>query len=62
MKNLRKYRKAAKLTGEQVAREIGVSSQTYWNWEQGRNEPGASKVKPLADLFGVSVEELLKEE
>ena len=60
MKNLKKLRKAAKLTGEQVAHEIGVSSQTYWNWEQGRNEPGVSKLKPLAALFGVSVEELLK--
>lgn len=60
MKNLRKFRNAAKMSGEQVARQIGVSVQTYYNWEQGRNEPGARKIKLLADLFGVSVDELLK--
>lgn len=44
---------------EYVARKIGVSHMTVFNWEAGTTEPSASQVKALADLFGVSTDYLL---
>lgn len=62
MKNLRKLRRAADLTLQQVAEAIGVSYMTYWRWEHGEAEPGAKYVVPIANLFGVTCDELLKED
>ena len=44
-----------------VAETIGVSRQAVSKWENGTSDPSTSNLFALAKLYGVSVEELLKE-
>ncbi len=55
------HRTKNKMTQEFVAETIGVSRQSVSKWEQGLTDPSTSNLFALAKLFGVSVEELLKE-
>ncbi|WP_294647476.1 helix-turn-helix transcriptional regulator, partial [uncultured Faecalibacterium sp.] len=50
-----------KMTQEFVAETIGVSRQAVSKWENGTSDPSTSNLFALAKLYGVSVEELLKE-
>lgn len=52
-------RKAKDLTQMEVADKMMVSYQAVSNWERGNSMPDISKLADLADLFGVSMEELL---
>ena len=40
---------------------IGVSRQAVSKWENGTSDPSTSNLFALAKLYGISVEELLKE-
>jgi len=58
---LKKYRTKSGMTQEFVAERLGVSRQAVSKWENGTSDPSTSNLIALAKLFGVSVEELLKE-
>ena len=58
---IKNYRTKNKMTQEFVAEAVGVSRQSVSKWEQGITDPSTSNLFALAKLFGVSVEELLKE-
>lgn len=58
---LKNHRTKNKMTQEFVADAVGVSRQSVSKWEQGISDPSTSNLFALAKLFGVSVEELLKE-
>ena len=58
---LKSHRTKNKMTQEFVAEAIGVSRQSVSKWEQGISDPSTSNLFALAKLFGVTVEELLKE-
>ena len=58
---LKNHRTNNKMTQEFVAEAVGVSRQSVSKWEQGISDPSTSNLFALAKLFGVSVEELLKE-
>lgn len=58
---LKAHRTRCKMTQEFVAESVGVSRQAVSKWEQGLSDPSTSNLFSLAKLFGVSVEELLKE-
>lgn len=49
-----------KWSQEFVARHMEVSRATIVNWERGNTEPSASEAIKLADLFGVTVKQLMK--
>ena len=49
------------MTQEFVAETIGVSRQAVSKWEKGDSDPSTSNLFALAKLYGISVEELLKE-
>lgn len=53
-------RTAAQLTQEQVAEALGISRQTVSNWENDRTYPDIGSVVKLSDLYGVSLDHLLK--
>ena len=57
--NLETLRARDGVSREYVARKIGVSHMTVFNWERGETEPNASQIQALADLFGVSTDYLL---
>lgn len=58
---LKEYRTNCKMTQEFVAESLGVSRQAVSKWESGASDPSTSNLFALAKLFGVSVEELLKD-
>ena len=58
---LKVHRTQCKTTQEFVAETIGVSRQAVSKWENGTSDPSTSNLFALAKLYGISVEELLKE-
>ncbi len=47
---------------EEIAEKIEISRQTYAKWESGATIPDIEKCKRLADVYGVSIDSLLKTE
>ena len=58
---LKEHRVRCKMTQEFVAESLGVSRQAVSKWENGISDPSTSNLFALANLFGISVEELLKD-
>ena len=58
---LNRARTKANLTQEQVADALGVSRQTISNWENEKTYPDIKSVVTLSDLYGVSLDYLLKD-
>lgn len=56
------YRKAAKLSQEELAEQIGVSRQAVSKWELDAATPEIDKLLALARIFGVTTDELLSED
>ena len=59
---IKKYREEKKMTQVEVAEVLGVKPATISKYEAGSLEPNIESLKKLAELFGVSVDELLKED
>lgn len=45
---------------EQVARRLEISLNTVRNWETGKTEPTLSKLKQLAELYGMTTPDFIK--
>ncbi|MGC4019709.1 MAG: helix-turn-helix transcriptional regulator [Muricomes sp.] len=58
--NLQFYRKNKDITQEQLAEELGVSRQTISKWEAGTSYPEMEKILQLCDMFGCSMDLLLR--
>ena len=56
---LRELRKESGLTQEQLSEKMGVTNRTVSRWENGVNMPDFDLVIELANLYEVSIEELL---
>lgn len=56
------YRKQAGLTQEELAEKCSVTPQAVSKWENGLSAPDISLLVPLAELFGISADELLGRE
>ncbi|MCR5799166.1 MAG: helix-turn-helix domain-containing protein [Lachnospiraceae bacterium] len=56
--NLVNLRKLKQMTQEEVAEEIGVTRQALAKWESGETVPDLEKSRLLAELFGVSLDDL----
>jgi transcriptional regulator with XRE-family HTH domain len=54
-----RHKKDSSPTQKEVAQDIGVTRDTYANWENDRGEPSHVDLKELARYFCVSVENLL---
>ena len=46
-------------TLEQFGERFNTSKATVFNWEKGRNLPNKSNLKKIAEIGGISVEELI---
>lgn len=60
--NLISLRKIHNLSQDELAYQIGVSRQTLSKYETGESLPDIEKCKKMADVFGVSVDELISYE
>ena len=58
---LKEHRTRCHMTQEYVAESLGVSRQAVSKWENGTSDPSTSNFFALAKLYGVSVEELLRD-
>ena len=56
------YRENKKMTQNDLANILEVSSGTISKYESGALEPNIESLKKLADLFGITIDELLKDE
>ncbi len=59
---IRKLRENKKMTQEELAQKIFVSSKAVSKWETGQGFPDISLLEPLAQALGISVIELLSGE
>ena len=59
--NLRRARKAAGLTQQQLADRLHVTRQSVSSWELGRTEPDLQTLTELAEVFGTDAGSLLGE-
>ena len=57
-----KCRKDKKMTQSEVAEKLGVTDKSIGNWENGRNMPDLSLFKPLCDVLGITINDLLSGE
>lgn len=60
--NLIFLRKLNKMTQEALADHLGISRQTVSKWETGESAPDIHQCRRLADVFGVSLDDLVRYE
>ena len=60
--NLVQLRKLRSMTQEDLADQVGVSRQAIAKWESGETIPDLEKCRILAELFGVSLDDLANQE
>ncbi len=58
---LKARRTAAGFTQEYVAEVLGVSRQAVSKWENGASEPSTANLMALSKLYGLPVDELLRQ-
>lgn len=58
--NLQSLRKLHQMTQEQVAEAVNVSRQAVAKWENGETTPDISNCMALADLYNVSLDDLVR--
>lgn len=61
-KYIAKLRKEKKMTQEELAEKLGVSSKSISRWETGKNMPDLSLLTPLCKELGTTINELLSGE
>ena len=58
--NLAELRRSKKFSQEQVAEALDVSRQAVAKWESGKTVPDLNKCIALAELYGVSLDDLVQ--
>lgn len=58
---IQKYRKMKELSQEELGKLLHISRQTISKWESNQSSPDIQSCKAMADVFGISLEELLDE-
>lgn len=56
---LQQFRKRANLTQEEVATKLNITPQAVSKWENDVSAPDISLLGEIADMFGITVDELL---
>ena len=57
--NFKKQRQESKLSQVELAKKIGVTSQTVAQWESGEVEPEILNLKLLSEVFEISLDKLV---
>jgi len=57
---LKSQRTRCQMTQEFVAESLGVTRQAVSKWENGTSDPSTTNLLKLAQLYGISPEELLR--
>lgn len=59
---IKEQRLEKQLTQEQLSQLLNVSRSTVSSWEVGRNYPDLETIVAISDLFGISLDHLLRED
>ena len=54
LRNIHRY------SQEDIAEKIDISRQAYAKWESGATVPDIDKCKKLADIYGITIDSLIK--
>ncbi len=57
-KNLRKYRKQAKISQTELAKQLGISPSSVSNWEQGLNSIDIDTLFRVCKILGVKISQM----
>lgn len=57
---IQEFRKQKGYTQSSLAKELGVSQQSVSNYENGSREPPIAILIALSDLFGCTIDELVR--
>ena len=60
--NIKKLREEAGLTQDEFAEKIFVTRTAVSKWENGKSYPSIDSLKVISELFGVSIDYLVKED
>lgn len=60
--NLVKYRKSAGLSQLELAKKLNYSNKNISKWENGDTTPSVFTLKEIAKLYGITIDDLLKED
>ncbi len=55
-------REEAGMTQNEVAQALGVNQSAVSFWENGKTQPRSAQLPKIAKLYGVTVDELLRED
>lgn len=58
--NLIMLRKMKGCSQAEVAERVGISRQAYAKWENGTTTPDVEKASMLADMYGITLDDLMK--
>ena len=58
--NLTMLRNINGFSQEEVAEKIGISRQAYAKWESGKTVPDIEKCRLLAEVYGVTINSLVR--
>ena len=59
--NIKNFRKALKITQEELASYVGIHENTIRLWEKNVNEPRSSDIKKLCEIFNCTEAELFND-
>jgi transcriptional regulator with XRE-family HTH domain len=57
-RTIRALREARSWSQNALAIKLGVTPGTVYSWERGRNEPKVRQLRAIAELFGVSMDDI----
>lgn len=57
--NLKQLRTESKLSQTELAAKLNITVKTISHWETGYSEPSITQIVELANIFGVTTDELL---
>ena len=61
-RRIAQFRKKKNMTQFELADALGISFQAVSNWERGNSMPDISRLSELAELFDVSVDDIIGKE
>lgn len=61
-KKIAYYRKSLNITQDALAKQLGISNQAVSKWETDQSCPDVELLPKLAEIFGISLDELFKKE
>ena len=57
--NLRKTRQLKNISPYKIEKDIGISHELQYRWENGKTEPSIINMIKLAEYYGISLDELI---